>query len=126
MPKKSARTRLPSPKIGSFLVIAWRDAITDDGWTRTSELKEHVPIVLSCGWLVKKSSGALTLGADIDAGTASGVDIGGDSNRRVEVPRGMIVALYELDFTVPSLIEEVTDASSPVRPASSRRTTRSS
>ena len=64
--------------------IDWKDAQTDHGWEYEEDLKIEVPVVITVGFLVKENDEAVLI--------ASSVGTDRHSNRRVIIPKGMVIA----------------------------------
>lgn len=86
----SSTSTMGSRKMGTprFVIVKWLDAQADLGWKDAGEEKTPNPHVFSVGWIVESTKDAIVLAADIgpDAST----------NRRLEVPRGMLRGIEDL------------------------------
>ena len=80
------------PKLSRhLLMVTWQDAISDGGWTPKKEVKEMLPLILSVGWLVRKTRQVVILHADAGRDDE-------DTNRRVEIPRSLIREIVEIQL----------------------------
>lgn len=83
-PVAKARPKKGAVEVGDLVIIEWRDAIADVNWVARESVSELKPIIHSIGWVQRCSEESITIAADI--GTAGD----NESNRRMEVPSGMI------------------------------------
>lgn len=81
MPKP--RRRKLEIQVGDLVIVEWRDAVADLEWMARDRVEELKPIIRSIGWVQKASQDSIIIAGDIGSGDS-------ESNRRMEVPLGMV------------------------------------
>lgn len=71
-----------------LVVVKWTDAQADLGWKDPTEEKTPNLPVFSVGWLTEDEEGYIVLAGDIGQDASD--------NRRIEIPRGMLLGMSEL------------------------------
>lgn len=72
-----------------IVIVEWEDAESGHGWEEVEGETDHaIPIVYTCGYLIKELEKSLTV--------ASTVDFQGTSNARLKIPRGMVKTIKYL------------------------------
>lgn len=72
--------------------VVWDDAECDSGWDAAAEPKES--LVLSVGFLVKKTRKHIVLAGSITTGEHN-------TNQRIQIPKGMIKSIEVLKEKAP-------------------------
>lgn len=80
MPK---RRRKQQVQVGDLVIVEWRDAVADLEWKARKDIEELKPIIRSIGWVQQTSPDSIIIAADLGTGDS-------ESNRRMEVPLGMV------------------------------------
>jgi hypothetical protein len=77
----------------TLVLIEWQDAYTEDGWVGERRARRAPPrnkhLTRSVGWLVAENEHSVVLAADTD---------GAVFNRRIVLPRGMVLRTRKLDI----------------------------
>ncbi len=68
-----------------MVAVLWEDAETDSGWDTHDSKEATAPIVLTVGFLVKESRGAIVVASTVDS------DI--SNNSRILIPSRMIKSM---------------------------------
>ena len=68
-----------------IVIVKWIDAETSDGWDNDHD--DNEPVCYSVGFLVKETEKFLTLAGSFSEG---------QTNNRIKIPKGMIVAVMPL------------------------------
>lgn len=81
---------------GQLVLVEWLDAAAQAGWTAVADVKNKPETVMTVGFLVLHDDKAITVCGDRGKHHKRRLKKGGEINRTLTIPAGMVVAVTEI------------------------------